>query len=108
MSKGERSVAALAAGISCVADHIQHHKFSNNRPSWFLRHRGRSSGRGSSARERRGALYRGTEVQTVALVRGRCSGSVGREQHLLAGVLTALTGFGQCAGYMINSGGISY
>ena len=35
--------------FNCVADHIQHHKFSNNRPSWFLRHRGRSSGRGSSA-----------------------------------------------------------
>jgi len=34
--------------INCVADPIQHHKFSNNRPSWFLRHRGRSSGGGSS------------------------------------------------------------
>ena len=31
-----------------------------------------------------------------------------REQHLLAAVLTALSGFGQCAGYMINSGGKSY
>ena len=58
--------------------------------------------------QRRSTFHRGTEVQTVALVRGRCSGSVRREQHLLAAVLTALTGFCQCAGHMINSGGISY
>ena len=45
-----------------------------------------------------------TEIDAVAPVRGRCSGTVGREQHLLAAVLTALSGFGQCAGHMINSG----
>ena len=55
-------------------------------------------------RQRRAAFHRSTEIDAVALVRGRCSGSVGREQHLLAAVLTALSGFGQCAGYMINSG----
>ena len=59
-------------------------------------------------RQRRAAFHRSTEIDAVALVRGRCSGSVGREQHLLAAVLTALSGFGQCAGYMINSGGKSY
>ena len=55
-------------------------------------------------RQRSRALHWYTEVQTVALVRGRCRGTVRREQHLLAAVLTALTGFGQCAGHMIKSG----
>ena len=55
-------------------------------------------------RQRRAAFHRSTEIDAVALVGGRCSGSLGREQHLLAAVLTALSGFGQCAGYMINSG----
>ena len=55
-------------------------------------------------RQRSAAFHRSTEIDAVALVRGRCSGSVGREQHLLAAVLTALSGFGQCAGHMINSG----
>ena len=58
--------------------------------------------------QRRGAFHRGTQVNAVTVFGGRCSGSVGREQHLLAAVLTALTGFGQCAGHMINSGRISY
>ena len=55
-------------------------------------------------RKRSRAFHRSTEIDAVALVRGRCSGTVRREQHLLAAVLTALTGFGQCAGHMINSG----
>ena len=55
-------------------------------------------------RQRRAAFHRSTEIDAVALVGGGCSGSVRREQHLLAAVLTALSGFGQCAGYMINSG----
>ena len=59
-------------------------------------------------RQRRAAFHRSTEIDAVALVGGRCSGSVRREQHLLAAVLTALSGFGQCAGHMINSGGKSY
>ena len=54
--------------------------------------------------QRRTAFHRSTEIDAVALVGGGCSGSVGSEQHLLAAVLTALSGFGQCAGYMINSG----
>ena len=54
------------------------------------------------------AFHRGTQVNAVTVFGGRCSGSVGREQHLLAAVLTTLTRFGQCAGYMINSGGINY
>ena len=58
--------------------------------------------------ERRGALLRGTEVQTVTLVVGRCRYAVGSQEHLLARVLSALTGFCQCAGYMIDSGRISY
>ena len=55
-------------------------------------------------RQRRAAFHRSTEIDAVALVGGGCCGSVRREQHLLAAVLTALSGFGQCAGYMINSG----
>ena len=58
--------------------------------------------------QRRGALLRGTEVQTVTVVVGRCRYAVGSQEHLLAAVLSALAGFCQCAGYMINSGGISY
>ena len=55
-------------------------------------------------RQRRTAFHRSTEIDAVAPVGGRCSGTVRREQHLLAAVLTALSGFGQCAGHMINSG----
>ena len=58
--------------------------------------------------QRRGAFHRGTQVNAVTVFGGRCSGSVGCQEHFLAAVLTALTRFGQCAGHMINSGGISY
>ena len=58
--------------------------------------------------QRRGAFHRYTEVQTVALVRGGRSGSVRREQHLLAGVLSVFLGFGQSAGNVVNTGGIGY
>ena len=59
-------------------------------------------------RERAVAFHRSTEVQAVTLRVGGRSGTVRREQHLLAAVLTALTGFCQCAGHMINSGTVRY
>ena len=59
-------------------------------------------------RQRSAAFHRSTEIDAIAPVGGRCSGTVRREQHLLAAVLTALSGFGQCAGHMINSSGKSY
>ena len=50
------------------------------------------------------ALYFLTEVQTVTVFRlGGCY-AVGTQQHLGAGVLTALARFTQCAGHMINTG----
>ena len=48
--------------------------------------------------QRRFAFHRLAEVDAVALVGGGCRGAVGRKQHLLAGVLTVILGFGQCAG----------
>ena len=59
-------------------------------------------------RERRSTFYRLAEIQTVALVGGGRSYAVGSQEHLLAGVLTALAGFGQSAGNVVNTGGIGY
>ena len=66
------------------------------------------TGVGLVSRERSGTFMRRTQVEAVTLIGGRGSRAVRREQHLLAAVLTTLTGFCQCAGYMINSGRISY
>ena len=54
--------------------------------------------------QRRGALLRGTEVQTVTLVVGRCRYAVGSQEHLLARVLTVVLGFGQRAGNVVDTG----
>ena len=54
--------------------------------------------------QRRSTFHRGTQINAVTVFGGRCSGSVGCQEHLLAAVLTTLTGFGQCAGHMVNSG----
>ena len=59
-------------------------------------------------RQRRSPLNRLTEVDAVAITRGGRSGAVGREQHLLAAVLSVFLGFGQSAGNVVNTGGISY
>ena len=59
-------------------------------------------------RERRSTFYRLAEIQTVALVGGGRSYAVGSQEHLLAGVLTRLAGFGQSAGNVVNTGGIGY
>ena len=58
--------------------------------------------------QRSRALNRLAEVDAVALVGGGCCGAVGRKQHLLAGVLSVILGFGQCAGDRADTGIITY
>ena len=49
-----------------------------------------------------------TQVEAVAVVGLGGRYAVGRQQHLLAAVLTVLTRLGYCAGYMVDSGRINY
>ena len=49
-----------------------------------------------------------TQVQTVAVRTGGLCYAMRCQQHLLAAVLRVTTRLCQCAGYTVNSGGISY
>ena len=61
-----------------------------------------------SRAERRGALNRFAEVQAVAVRIGRCRYAVVRQEHLLVVVLTVIFWLRQCAGYEIDTSGVTY
>ncbi len=56
----------------------------------------------------RAALHFRTEIQTVTCIALGSRYAVGCQEHLGAGVLTALARFCQCTRHMVDAGGISY
>ena len=56
----------------------------------------------------RATLHFRTEIQTVTSVALACRYAVGCQEHLGAGVLTALARFCQCTRHMVDAGRIGY